>query len=46
MTWFDNKKELINKIHIGDSISKSKNSETIRVFSREIICGIKVIIIR
>ena len=46
LTWFENKAELINRIHAGDSISKSKNSETIRIFSRATDFEIKVIIIR
>ncbi len=46
LTWFENKTELINRIHIGDSISKPKNGEIIHVFSKTKAFGIKVIILK
>ena len=46
LTWFENKAELISRIDIGDTISKSKNSETIHVFSKTASFGIKVVIIK
>ncbi|MNJ90825.1 hypothetical protein D3C87_84650 [compost metagenome] len=33
LTWFENRAELVDRIHIGDSISKRKHNKTIRVFS-------------